>query len=359
MNLLKFLFLGFIILCISLYSCNNSENSSEDPAETVYTLGSGDYDLQIDHDGLQRRYILYVPDSYDKSKPYPLVIAIHGGGGNADGSVTYFQFNDKADQEDFIVAYPEGTGEYISGKLMGTWNGGNCCGYAKDNNIDDVGFIDAMIEKIKIDFNTDTKRIYATGMSNGAIMSYKLACDLSHKIAAIAPHSSIGHFTQCNLARSVPTLHIHGTDDPCASYDGCSPCESCALNYLNYFSTDCLSIPLNLEPSDFDAASVPTFIDSWRIENGCSDTKITSWQNGNSLCETYSDCAGGEVTLCTVDGLGHTWSGRGSYSLAACDQNPDGCACSAWKNAVGPLSSDLISNDVIWEFFKKHAQNTP
>ncbi len=355
MNLFKFFLLVFIILCLLLNSCNDADEPDKIPAESEYTLGSGDYDFQIDHDGLQRRYMLFVPDSYDKSESYPLVIAIHGGGGSAEAAVTYFQFNDMAEQEGFMVAYPEGTGEYLSGKLIGTWNGGNCCGYAKNNNIDDVGFIDDMIEKIKIDFNTDAKRIYVTGMSNGAIMSYRLACDLSHKIAAIAPHSSIGHFAECNLTRSVPTLHIHGMDDPCASYDGCTECESCFINYLNHFYSACLLTPINIEPSDIDAVSVPTFIDSWRIENGCTDIKVTSWQNGNSSCETYSECGDGEVILCTVDGLGHTWSGRGSYSPDACEANPDGCICLVWKNAVGPLSDDLISNDIIWAFFKRHA----
>jgi polyhydroxybutyrate depolymerase len=350
MNLIKYPILISLIFCLLLNSCKSGDTSKG----ADYTLGPGDYDFEILHDGLERRYILYVPDSYDQSKPYPIVIAIHGGGGNADASPAFFQLNDKADQEGFIVAYPEGTGEYISGKLLGTWNGGNCCGYAKINNIDDVGFIDAMIEKIEIDFNTDTNRIYATGMSNGAIMCYRLACELSDKIAAIAPHSSIGHFTECNLTRSVPTLHIHGVEDPCASYDGCTECESCFVNFTNYFYTTCLSIPLDLEPSDVDVVSVPSFIDSWRIKNNCSDTKITSWQNGSSFCETYSDCGEGEVTLCTVDG-GHTWSGRGSYSLNACSLDPDGCACQAWKNAVGPLSNDLIANDVIWEFFKRHS----
>jgi polyhydroxybutyrate depolymerase len=350
MNLIKYPILISLIFCLLLNSCKSGDTSKG----ADYTLGPGDYDFEILHDGLERRYILYVPDSYDQSKPYPIVIAIHGGGGNADASPAFFQLNDKADQEGFIVAYPEGTGEYISGKLLGTWNGGNCCGYAKINNIDDVGFIDAMIGKIEIDFNTDTNRIYATGMSNGAIMCYRLACELSDKIAAIAPHSSIGHFTECNLTRSVPTLHIHGVEDPCASYDGCTECESCFVNFTNYFYTTCLSIPLDLEPSDVDVVSVPSFIDSWRIKNNCSDTKITSWQNGSSFCETYSDCGEGEVTLCTVDG-GHTWSGRGSYSLNACSLDPDGCACQAWKNAVGPLSNDLIANDVIWEFFKRHS----
>ena len=341
-----------LILCFVCFSlsCSNSGSGNGDG----FTYGPGDYDRILSHDGLDRRYILHVPELYNKT-PVPMVIIIHGGGGDAESAVKYFELNEKADAEDFIAVYPEGTGEVMFGKLIGTWNGGECCGYAQVNDIDDVGFIRSMMDEIKGDFSIDADRIYVTGMSNGAIMAYRLACEMSNEIAAIAAHSSIGHYSSCAPSRSVPTLHIHGKLDPCASYDGCTACESCFLNFLNEYSELCLLTPLTLTPEDTTVMSVEAFMEEWRLINGCTPVKTTTWTAPLGRCETYADCGGGEVVLCSIDDMGHTWAGRDNYSPDACDTAPDGCVCTAWKNAVGDLSQALDANDVIWEFFEKHA----
>jgi polyhydroxybutyrate depolymerase len=189
--------------------------------------GPGDYNFTLNHDKLKRKYIVHVPPRYNEATPLPLVLAIHGGGGSAKGSVDYFRFNPLADQENFIVVYPEGIGLDVLGKHFGAWNGGTCCGPPYRQGVDDVQFISKMLDKLTTDYSIDSKRIYATGMSNGAIMSYGLACGLSERIAAIAPVGSIGHLGECVQSRPVPTLHIHGKADPCAIYEGCDECVSC------------------------------------------------------------------------------------------------------------------------------------
>ena len=151
------------------------------------------------HDGLERHYILHLPDSYDESKSYPLVFVFHGGGGNAENIQETTNFSKKADEEHFIVVYPEGNGK-LPHKLL-TWNCGFCCGYSLENNIDDVGYIRALVEYLKETYSIDADRIYATGMSNGGIMSYQVGAALSDIFAAIAPVAAQigGQATACAL----------------------------------------------------------------------------------------------------------------------------------------------------------------
>lgn len=110
-----------------------------------------------------RTYKVHVPPGYSQDKPTPVVIAFHGGGGNAKGSVEYFRLNTKSDEEGFIVVYPEGTGPLVKGEIFGSWNAGRCCPPAMDNNVDDVGFVEEMIEKLGGNFNVNESRIYAAG----------------------------------------------------------------------------------------------------------------------------------------------------------------------------------------------------
>ncbi|OGJ86518.1 MAG: hypothetical protein A2268_15700 [Candidatus Raymondbacteria bacterium RifOxyA12_full_50_37] len=152
------------------------------PVFSQFSFGPGDYNFSIQQDTLERIYKVHVPSSYDSTMPMPLVLAFHGGGGDAEGSIKFFKLNGKADTSDFIVAYPQGTGKTVLGKLYGSWNAGRCCPPATENNIDDVAFIDTLIDQMEDDFNIDPQRIFALGMSNGALMAYRLACELSRMI---------------------------------------------------------------------------------------------------------------------------------------------------------------------------------
>jgi len=133
----------------------------------------------------ERRYRVCVPRSYDGQKAVPVVLVFHGGGGDPDGMMKLCGMNAKAEQAGFIAVYPYGTGRF-AGRLL-SFNGGECCGYAHDNSIDDVGFVRALLDDLAAAANVDADRIFATGLSNGGIMSHYLASELSDRIAAIAP----------------------------------------------------------------------------------------------------------------------------------------------------------------------------
>jgi polyhydroxybutyrate depolymerase len=324
-----------------------SLSASGQTTTSSYVLSAGDFDFSLQHDGLERVYKVHVPSSYNKENKTPLILALHGGGGSAEAGPEFFGLNAKSDQEGFIVVYPEGTGKKIFGKTFGVWNAGECCGIAVKNNVDDVGFINALIEKLETDYHIDEKRIYVTGMSNGAQMTYRLACELSDKIAAIAPSGSEGRFITCEPKRPVPTLHIQGKKDPCSLYEG-GLCGKCASDFWK-------KIGASDAYGEWDCLSMPDYINKWRTINSCSDKTKVTFQGKGVICETYYDCQQGiEVTLCSVDNLGHNWAGQTSYGIDACDNNPNGTICNLWKKSVGPLSQELNANDQMWEFFKKY-----
>jgi polyhydroxybutyrate depolymerase len=152
-------------------------------------LGPGDHTRTLQVDGRERSYLVHVPAKYGGKQPTPVVLAFHGGGSNAEQMVRFCGLNEKADKEGFLAVYPSGTGRF---ERMLTWNAGNCCGYAMQNKVDDVAFTRALLDDLAEVANVDPKRVYATGMSNGAIMCYRLASQLSDRIAAIAPVAGQG-----------------------------------------------------------------------------------------------------------------------------------------------------------------------
>ena len=138
------------------------------------------------HDGIERSYVVRTPSGLAQHNGLvPLVLVLHGGGGNAGNAESMTGFTAKAEEEDFIVVYPEGTGRFRKRHL--TWNAGHCCGIAMKRRVDDVGFIGALLVKLLADYPVDPKRVYATGMSNGGMMTHRLGIELSDRLAAIAP----------------------------------------------------------------------------------------------------------------------------------------------------------------------------
>jgi polyhydroxybutyrate depolymerase len=165
-----------------------------------FTISYAQYD-SIPYGGYDRTYNLHLPTGYTGSTSIPLIIALHGGGHSAIEIESMSGLSLKADLENFIVVYPEG----VKGPLSNarTWNAGECCGYASFANIDDVGFIDALITILTSQYNIDTTRIHATGVSNGGFFAYRLACELSNKIASIAPVASSMTLDYCTPDRPV------------------------------------------------------------------------------------------------------------------------------------------------------------
>jgi polyhydroxybutyrate depolymerase len=321
-----------------------------------------------------------------------LLIALHGGAGNARAAAAFFGLEELADREGLMLAYPQGLGVSFFGRILGTWNAGRCCGPARERNIDDSGFIAAMLDDIAGKWPLDERRVYVTGMSNGAMMAYRLACDLPGRIAAIAPVGAIGVMEECGAkaqARAVPTLHIHGLADPCAPYDGCRQCKSCVRTFLRS-----MGLPTRRKAGDNGGyMSVPAFMDEWRRRNGCGpETRSLASGHGErrkgkgkgkgkgndnndkgpaptadpasapdassgataGMCARYEHCRA-ETILCSVPALGHVWPGRKSYAIAACRRRPQGYLCRRWRETVGPLRPDFKAGELIWRFFSRHS----
>lgn len=304
----------------ALLSCGSRGSSTSDPPQ-----GPGDFVIELEHDGRERRYFVHVPPAYERSRPIPVVLAFHGGGGRPETQIRASRMNEKADSAGFLAVYPEGTGPSLLGRIFATWNVGRCCGYARDEKVDDVGFVAAVIDDLRARFDVDSRRVYATGHSNGALMTYRLACELSDRVAAIAPNAGHDALDGCQPSRPVPVIHFHGTADPAARYDG-GHCGG------------------RQKDPGWKCRSVPEYLATWRRLDRCAETATTLYEQGDARCRAWSECAdGSEVVLCTIEGGGHTWPG-GAYTKET----------ERWRQAVGPLSHDLSANDLLWEFFQRH-----
>lgn len=277
----------------------------------------GDSVRTLMHNGFERSYILHVPPSYDGTHSIAVVLVFHGGGGNAEHAMRLTGFNLVSDQAGFLAVYPNGTGRFRD--IFLTWNGGLCCGYAQKINADDVGFVRALIADLQSFANIDTKRIYATGISNGGIMSYRLACEASDLIAAIAPVAGTQNVTRCEPKEPVSIIHFHGTNDNHLPYQGGVGSES--LTGVHY-------------------TSVADSIQFWLEYNQCPSTpEVENFADIQHLA--YSGCASGSaVELYTIIGGGHAWPGSG---------------IPAWRGGDQPTKT-IDASRIIWEFFVAHAK---
>ncbi len=233
-----------------------------------------DYDT-LRYDEIDRAYLLHVPSSYDGLSAVPLVVALHHAGGDGDDFESMTGFSDKADANNFIVVYPNGTGA--------SWNAGNCCGSAMTNDINDVGFVSALIETLSVYYNIDSTRIFATGFSNGSIMTYRLAAELSNKIAAIAAASGQMMLDECDPVRAVPIMHLHGLEDDAVPYEGGSA-------------------------SGYVFPSVESVIDIWVEINNCETEPDTIINNEDLMVRKWTALSSNaDIVLYTTPSDGHNW----------------------------------------------------
>lgn len=266
-------------------------------------------------DGLPRSYVLNLPPGYydDTTSDFPLVIGLHGTGGSANQFESDYRFTEFANESKFIAVYPEGI---RSNGILGlrTWNAGKCCDYALERQVDDVKFIRELIDELVSFYNVDPKRVYVTGMSNGGMMAYRLACEIPNKIAAIAAVScSMVASQPCHPERAVPVLHIHSILDAKIPHKG-------GIGIGGYY----------FPPVD-------SVLRAWSSENGCSNAEpVIVHQQGYDFLK-WSPCdenATIEYYL-TQDG-GHAWPG-GLKSRSAAD-----------------TPSEVIdANALSWEFFQR------
>lgn len=259
------------------------------------------------HNSIVRSYIVHLPTGYTTSTQYPLVINMHGYTSTASQQQTYSQMDAVADTGKFIVVYPDG--------VNNAWN----AGFGTNPTIDDVGFLSALIDTLKVKFSINALKVYACGLSNGGFMSYRLACELQDKIAAIAPVAGLMSDSTrlfCQNTCPVPVMHFHGTSDAVVNYNGS----------LGYVSAD-------------------SVVKIWRIKDGCPQTPVTtSVADINPLdgCTVTKYVYGpgqnsSEVVFFKITSGGHTWPG--GFPIPS----------------FGNTNQDIKASGEIWKFFKKHS----
>lgn len=288
-------------------------------------LAPGDHARTLQHAGRNRSYLVHVPPRYDGQRPTPVVLAFHAAGTNASMLVCSCGLNEKADQEGFIAVYPNGTGRW---KRRLTWNGGHCCGYASKRNVDDVGFTCAMLDDLARVANVDAWRVFATGISNGAILCYRLAAELSDRIAAIAPVSGAMGNETCDPPRPVSVVHFHGTEDSILPIGGGIGPQFLATGVL---------------------PSVEQSIHAWAKADGCpAEPVVLEMPNQTADGTTVQRQSygpgkdGAEVVLYVIHGGGHAWPGREPRF-----------------KFLGISTKNISANDLMWEFFQRHPMPTP
>jgi polyhydroxybutyrate depolymerase len=272
-----------------------------------------------------RRYEIFVPSAQEGGAALPLVIAFHGGGANARSMINFSGLNETAENEGFIVAYPYGTGPGENEFL--TWNGGSCCGPAQAQDVDDVAFTVALIDDIAAATRLDTGRVYATGMSNGGIMSYRVGNDLSGRIAAIAPVAASMGLPEANPARPVAVMHFHGTDDDLLPIEGGQGIRGESRGGPAF-------------------RSVEESLNDWIEANGCDpeprvNTLPDAEDDGTQVIrKTWSGCLeDADVVLVEIVGGGHTWPGQPPV-----------------RDFLGASTRDISANEMMWSFFAAHAR---
>ncbi len=267
---------------------------------------------KIKSSGKLRRYLLYIPDSYDPNTPTPLVISIHGFVQWPAHQRTLSGWNKVADKHGFVVVYPQGTGFPLR------WNA-QPIKVKPEAMEQELQFFSDLIDYLVKEYNIDRSRIYVNGMSNGGGMAHLLACKFSDRITAIGGVAGayLYPWESCRPARPVPVIAFHGTDDPIVPYYG----GRTITPYHNY----------EFEPIYEWAAN-------WARRNGCADDPESIPPVGEVSGVRYTNCnENAEVVLYTVNGGGHTWPGG--------DELP--------KWLTGHTNQDINATEIMWEFFSK------
>ncbi len=284
-----------ILIFLFLLSCSGSgSNQGTQSENTVY----GDFSGSIVVDGIKRTFLYHIPKN--TATPPPLIIALHGGGGSGESMINLTKggFNTLSEEYGFIVVYPDAIEKH--------WNDGRGIEdyYSNRENIDDVKFISSLINHFYSNFNIDKSRVFVTGMSNGGLMSFRLACELNEKIKAIATVAasmSENIYSTCQISKPISVMIIHGTEDLIIPFEGGAITFNNtylgevigAENTANYFSN--INSCTNTTNKQYLADTDP--------EDG---TRV--WKIENINCEN-----GTKVMLLGIDGGGHTWPDGSPY----------------------------------------------
>lgn len=279
-------------------------------AERGYPLST-----TMDSSGQEREYVLYVPWSYDRAKPTPLIITMHGALLGPAAQMGISQWNRVADKHGFIVVYPAGltSGVGLASGVLPIWP-------MEPEAIlkADVRFISDLIDKLEATYNIDPTRIYVNGFSNGGGMTFALSCTLSHRIAAVGTVAAAQSlpWSWCTDSRPVPMITFHGTADRFMPYNGGSS---------------------PIAPGIFP--SVSAWAANWARRNRCGPNPVESVVDADVRRLEYTNCADdAAVVLYTIQGGGHTWPGG--------EPMPE--------SMVGPTSSAIDATGQMWAFFGEH-----
>lgn len=282
------------------------------PTYVLANLAAGDYEFAVTINGDKRPYLVHIPAQSKVGQALPMVLVLHGGLGNmqVQANERFYHQVSAAEKNGYIVVFPNGYSRLPGGKFA-TWNAGNCCGPAVKKQSDDVSVIRAIIQDMQQRAEVDSKRIFVDGMSNGGMMAYRLACELSDTVSAIASVAGTDNTQQCHPAKPVAVLHIHAKDDDHVPFEGGKGQKSMTEVSFN---------------------SVPATIQKWVQTNQANPQAERILEVPGAYCEIHR---GGlaPVQLCVTETGGHSWPG-GS------------------KPRGGEAGSNAISaNDVIWQFF--------
>jgi polyhydroxybutyrate depolymerase len=203
-------FMWFALVSCGTSTLTAASGSSSNP--TPRAAGAHAQSATLSFAGQARDYILFKPNQPASAGPTPLVIAMHGWTQSAAQMLVTSRFDDLAEQQGFMVAYPSGYNE--------SWNAGQCCDGAVTSKVDDVAFIKQLIDFLITNDNADPKRVFIAGLSNGGAMAYRLACELSNRITAVASVSGALFINRCSPARPVSVMEIHGTTDSLVPFEG-------------------------------------------------------------------------------------------------------------------------------------------
>lgn len=268
------------------------------PTPAPVAIAAQDVQRKVKAGDMERTYSLHIPAGLNNQELVPLVFIFHGYRETSDYVRSMSNFDPIANANGFIAVYPDGSG--LSGSSL-SWNGGVCCGEAVINKVDETLFVRAILEDVKTFVNVDPKRTYATGSSNGALLSYRLACEMSDTFAAIAPVSGVLGYSPCQPAGPVSVLHVHGIKDTVVPLDG--------------------------------NATFPPVRDgltTWAKVDGCNGAEKEEQVNKILKRTSFSGCKPGiALELYTSDAMGHGWPSK-------------------YVGAILPIS------EIIWKFFAEH-----
>jgi polyhydroxybutyrate depolymerase len=275
----------------------------------------------LDVAGAERWYLLSTPSAHDGRTPLPLVVELHGLAQGAENAAATGLVDDLGEREGYVSVLPQGTGEPVQ------WDQRFGAG---DNA--DFDFVEELLDTLGRELCLDEARVYATGLSYGAIMSSALACGMSERFAAIAPVAGVEHPDGCDPPRPVPVLAFHGTADPILLFNGGVGDLGAALAGRSPELPD--------EPVDLDGEGYPAAVAAWAAANGCGDA-ADERRSPQVLERTYDCPAEGEVRFLVVEGGGHSW--------------PGSTAQEAIESIVGPTIDEVDATEENWAFFRRHA----